>query len=167
MEHTIPALLIAAIMVLAGVLIADVTHNSLTTVNESWREMEAISEERLGTDLSVVSSVVGATGVDVTAVVANDGRTVLEDFAHMDMIISYNGADLQRHSTWLPYTEDAIQPDNTWTITAIAPDARNPGKLDTGELMTIRIQLGPATVASADRWFVLTSDTGVSYTVYF
>jgi len=166
MEHSIPALLIASIIIVAGVLIAGVTNSSVNNVNESWREMETISEERLGTDLTVVSAV-GATGLDITAVVSNEGRTQLSDFEHMDMIVSYDGADLQRHQIWLPYSEDPVQPDNTWTVTSILPDAHNPGILDTGENLTIFIKLSPAALAGPDRWLVLSTGTGVAYTVYF
>jgi len=167
MEHSISALFIAAIIVVAGTLIAGVTNSSVNNVNESWREMETISEERLGTDLTVVSTVVGLTGLDITAVVSNEGRTQLSDFEHMDLIVSYDGADLQRHQIWMPYDENLVQPDNTWRVTSILPDAHNPGILDTGENLTVFIKLSPAAIASPDRWLVLSTGTGVAYTVYF
>jgi|FLYL01.1.fsa_nt_gi archaellum component FlaF (FlaF/FlaG flagellin family) len=167
MEQSIPALVVAAVMIVAGVLIASVTNNSVETVNESWREMERIAESRLGTDLTVLSTSVAPDGTQVTAVVRNEGRTQLYDFEHMDLIVNYDGADLQRHNVWLPYSEEVPQPANTWTVSAIAGDFHNPGILDTGEEMTLTILLDPATVAGSDRWLVLATDTGVSYTVYF
>ena len=165
MEHSIPALVIGAIMIVAAVVIAQVASNSLDTVNQSWREMETISEERLGTDLSVLSTQVDGTNTQVTAVLVNQGRTSIDDFQHMDMIMNYDGADSQRHMTWLPYT-DVLQ-DNTWTVTGIANDFHNPGVFDTGEQMTVKIQLNPATQAGPNRWLVLSTETGVAYTVYF
>jgi hypothetical protein len=167
MEHSIPALLIASIIIVAGVLIAGVTNSSVNNVNDGWREMEVISEERLGTDLAVVSTGVDPTGVEVTAQVLNDGRTQLSDFEHMDLIMSYDGSDAQRHQVWLPFDESPAQPDNTWAIAGIQNDYHNPGILDTGEEMTIRIRVNPATVAGPDRWLVLSTGTGVAYTVYF
>lgn len=167
MEHSIPALLLASIIIVAGVLIAGVTNRSVTTVNDSWRDMEVISEERLGTDLSVTSATADVGGLEVTAIVANEGRAQLSDFEHMDLIISYDGVDLQRHQVWLPYDEALVQPDNSWQVAAIAPDFHNPGIVDAGESLTIRIKLSPAAIGSPERWLVLSTGTGVAYTVYF
>ncbi len=167
MEHTIPALLIASIIIVGGVLIAGVTNSSVNNVNSSWREMEVISEERLGTDLAVVSTSVDGSGAEITAQVRNQGRTQVSDFSHMDLIVSYDGSDSQRHQIWLPFDESPSQPDNSWSITGISNDYHNPRIVDTGEEMTIRIRVSPVTVASPDRWLVLSTGTGVAYTVYF
>lgn len=166
MEHSIPALLIASIMILGSVLIADVTTNSVDNINQGWREMEAISEERLGTDLTIVTTVLDGAGTTVTAVVRNDGRTAIDDFAAMDIIVNYEAVDTQRYINWLSYVDGALS-DNTWTVSSIAGDYRNPGVLDTGEEMTIEIRLSPAVGSAPERWLVLSTETGVAYTAYF
>ncbi len=167
MEQSIPALLIGAILIIASVLIAGVTNSSVQTVNDSWREMEGISEERLGTDLTVASTIVSVDTLEITMVVLNEGRTPLDDFDHMDLIINYDGADLQRHNTWLPYTEATIQPSNTWKLTSILNDFHNPGIVDTGEQVTLTAKVSPGVLVGPDRWLVLSTETGVAYTVYF
>lgn len=167
MEQTIPALLVAAIMILSGVLLADVTTSSVDNINQSWREIEAITEERLGTDLSVQSTTVNGGGDELTIDVLNEGRTPIEDFELMDLIISYDGQDAQRYAAWLPFSDEATQSDNTWQVTSIANDFRNIGVLDTGEQMTVRVLLDPPTDVGPDRWVVFATDTGISYTVYF
>jgi len=167
MEHLIPALVVAAVIVFGGVILADATRGSLETVDESWRDIEAISEERLGTDLTVVSTQVTDGGATVTAVIANEGRTSIVEPSHMDLIINYNGADLGRHITWLPYTEDTLQPSNTWKLGAILSDYHNPGIVDTGEQMAAIIKVSPGVLIGPDRWLVLSTETGVAYTVYF
>jgi hypothetical protein len=111
MEQSIPALLIASIMIIGSVLIAGATNSSISMVNESWRDMEAMSEERLGTDLTVVSTSVSGDSLEVTAVVSNRGRTPLGKYEHMDMIVNYEGLDAQRHIVWVPYSEVSPQPD--------------------------------------------------------
>ena len=165
MEQTIPALIIAAVMIAAGILLADITTDSVTDVNDSWRQIEAVAVDRLGTDLSI--SNVAAGGAQVTFDVLNDGRTAIDEFDDMDLIITYDGTDLNRYSVWLPFNEDVVQPDNTWQVTTILNDYRNPGVLDTGEQMTIRIQLNPPADVGPNRWLVLATSTGLSYTVYF
>ena len=167
MEQSIPALLIGAILIIASVLLASVTNSSVQTVNDSWREMEAISEDRLGTDLTVVSTQVSVDTFEVAMVVLNEGRTPLDDFDHMDLIINYDGTDLQRHNAWLPYTEAAVQPSNTWKLTGILNDYHNPGIVDTGEQVTLTAKVNPGVLVGLDRWMVLSTETGVAYTVYF
>ena len=167
MEHAIPALVIAAIIVVGGVILADATRGSLQTVDESWRDIEAISEERLGTDLTVVSTQVADGGATVTAVIKNEGRTSIAEPSHMDLIINYDGTDDQRHVVWLPYAETSPPGDNQWTVDSISGDYRNPGILDTGEEMTIEIRLNPFTGDGPDRWLVLATETGVAYSIYF
>ena len=167
MEHLIPALVVAAVIVFGGVILADATRGSLETVDESWRDIEAISEERLGTDLTVVSTQVTDGGATVTAVIANEGRTSIVEPSHMDLIINYDGTDAERHVVWLPYTDTSPPGDNEWTVDSISGDYRNPGILDTGEEMTIRIHLNPATEDGPDRWLVLSTETGVAYSIYF
>lgn len=167
MEQTIPALIIAAIMITAGILLANITTQSVTDVNESWRQIEAIAEDRLGTDLAISNTAVGGAGTEVTFDVLNDGRTPIYDFDDVDVIISYDGTDTNRYSVWLPFDENVTQPDNTWQVTTIINDSRNPGVLDMGEQMSIRIKLNPATDVGPDRWFVFSTSVGIFYTVYY
>ncbi|MFQ5472466.1 MAG: hypothetical protein ACE5FA_06235 [Dehalococcoidia bacterium] len=167
MEQTVPALIIAAIMIAAGVLLADVTTDSVSTFSESWRQVEAIAEDRLGTDLSITNTAVGGGGAEITFDVLNNGRTPIDDFDDVDLIISYDGTDLNRYAVWLPFNEDVSQPDNTWQVTSFLNDYHNIGVLDMGERMSVRIKLNPPTDVGPDRWFVLATETGVSYTVYY
>ena len=167
MEHAIPALVVAAVIVFGGVILADATRGSLETVDESWRDIEAISEERLGTDLTVVSTQVTDGGATVTAVIKNEGRTSIAEPSHMDLIINYDGTDDQRYVVWLPYTETSPPDDNQWTVDSISGDYRNPGILDNGEEMTIELRLNPFTGDGPDRWLVLATETGVAYSIYF
>lgn len=166
MEHTIPALVLAAILIVGGVMLAGVTNSSVDKVNQSWREIEALSEERLGTDLTVVSTQVTGGGADVAVVLGNEGRTPIREPSLMDVIVNYDGTDDERYVAWLPYTDGALQ-DNTWTVTGISDDYRNPGVLDAGEEMTIAIRLNPATKDGPGRWLVVATETGISYSIYF
>ena len=167
MEHAIPALVIAAIIIVCGVVLADATRGSLQTVDQSWRDIEAISEERLGTELTVVSTNVADGGATVSLVMKNEGRTAITEPAHLDLIINYDGADDERHVVWLPYTESSPPGDNEWTVDSISGDYRNAGILDSDEEMTVQIRLNPPTEDGPDRWLVLATDTGVAYSIYF
>lgn len=166
MENTIPGLVIAAILIVAGAVIAGVTSSSVNTVGDSWRDINLVTEERLGTEMGIVSTSVGNGDTDITVSISNSGRTSIYDPSFMDVIVNYPGTDNDRHLLWVPYTDGAVQ-DNTWTVSAITGDYRNPGVLDPGEEMTLLIRINPATLAGPDRWLVISSDSGVTYTVYF
>lgn len=166
MEHSIPALVVAAILIIGGAVIAGVMGSSVDTVGDSWRDINVVSEERLGTQLTVVSTSVGNGGSDISVNISNSGRTSIYDPSRMDVIINYNGTDNERHLLWVPYSDGALQ-DNTWTVSAISGDYRNPGVLDPGEEMTIQIRISPATEDGPDRWLVISTDTGVTYSIYF
>jgi archaellum component FlaF (FlaF/FlaG flagellin family) len=167
MEHAIPALVIAALIVVGGVVLAGVTNSSLDNVGQSWRDMEALSEERVGTDLTVVSTDVTSGGGDLTVVLSNRGRTAIQQPSLMDLIINYDGSDDERYVLWLPYSDNNPPGDNQWTVDSISGDYRNPGVLDTGEDMTIQIHLNPATKDGPNRWLVLATEAGIAYTIYF
>jgi archaellum component FlaF (FlaF/FlaG flagellin family) len=166
MEHSIPALVVAAVLIVGGAVIASVMGSSVDTVGDSWRDINQITEERLGTELSVVSTSVGGGGSDISVNISNSGRTSIYDPSYMDVIINYDGTDDERHLLWVPYTDGALQ-DNTWTVSAITGDYRNPGVLDPGEEMAIQIRINPATQGGPDRWLIVSTDTGVTYTIYF
>jgi len=167
MEHAIPALVIAALIVVCGVTLAGVTNSSIDNVGQSWRDMEALSEERLGTDLAVVSTDVTGGGADVTLVLSNEGRTAIQQPSLMDMIINYEGTDDERYVLWLPHTGDNPPGDNQWTVDSISGDYRNPGIFDRGEEMTIKIHLSPAIKDGPSRWLVLATEAGITYSIYF
>jgi archaellum component FlaF (FlaF/FlaG flagellin family) len=167
MEHAIPALVIAALIVVCGVTLAAVTNNSIDNVGQSWRDMEALSEERLGTDLTVVSTEVTGAGADLTVVLGNEGRTAIQEPPLMDLIINYEGTDDERYIVWLPYTDSNPPGNNQWTVDSISGDYRNPGIFDGGEEMTIDIRLNPAIKDGPNRWLVLATEAGITYSIYF
>jgi hypothetical protein len=84
----------------------------------------------------------------------------------MDLIVNYDGAG-GRYDLWLPYTETAPQPTDTWTVTSISNDNKNPGILDYGEDVNISVELAVPVTGPTNRWFSLATETGVSYTVGF
>src|SRR3972149_9932909 len=138
--------------------------SSVDTVGDSWRDINLITEERLGTELSVVSTSVGGGGSDISVTINNSGRTSIYDPSYMDVIINYNGADDERYLLWVPYTGGALE-DNTWTVSAVSGDYRNPGVLDPGEEMTRQIRINPATQDGPDRWLVISNDNAGAYSI--
>ncbi len=167
MEHTVPALIVAAAILIGGLVMTGVTTGALERVDRSWRDMLTVAEERVGSDLELVSASLSGDGRQVTLVMRNVGRVAIVDPRLLDVIVTYRDTSGQRHSLWLPYADGPLQ-DNTWQVTAIGNDRRNPGILDPGESMEVAVQVSPAMdTANSDRWLVLALASGVSYTIYF
>lgn len=166
MESTIPAIVIAGVLIIAAAVLGNVTNRSVNSVGDAWRDMEVVSEARLGTELEPVSATLDPAGDEVTLTLQNNGRTSIANFEHMDVIANYDGLT-GRFSTWLAYTELALQPDNSWRVTAILNDNKNPGILDTGEQLTINVQLAPDVTGPGNRWLSVATETGVTYSVTF
>ncbi len=125
MEHTIPALIVAAAILIGGLVMTGVTTNALERVDRSWRDMLSVAEERMGSVLEQVSASVSPDGTQVRLVMKNVGRVPITDPRLMDVIVSYYDAGGQQHSRWLPYADGPLR-DNTWQIASISNDRRNP-----------------------------------------
>ncbi len=166
MENTIPAIVIAGVLIISAAVLGNVTNRSVSNVGDAWRDMEAVSEQRLGTELEPVSATLDGGNQVVTLTLENNGRTSISNFGRMDVIANYDGLT-GRFSTWLAYTELALQPDNSWRVTGILNDNKNPGILDNGEQLTIDVQLTPAVDGPTNRWLSVATETGVTYTVTF
>jgi hypothetical protein len=52
-------------------------------------------------------------------------------------------------------------------VDSISGDYRNPGIFDSGEEMTIKIHLRPGTKDGPNRWLVLATEVGITYSIYF
>jgi len=167
MEQSVPALVIAVVMVVGSLMMAGVTTGALDTLEGAWREMVTSAEERVGTQLSPLTSELSADGRLLRVHLRNEGRVVLGDPRLMDVIITYRDPNGQVHTLWLPYADGPLS-DNTWTVEAIGGDRRNPGLLDPGEVMAMAVQVNPPVDgANPLRWLVLVTASGLSYVVYF
>ncbi|GBD14399.1 hypothetical protein HRbin25_00272 [bacterium HR25] len=167
MEQTIPSLILAAAMIMTSLVVAGAARTYWSSTAPSLKEAVATAEQRLGTELSVTDKSLNAGGDRVTVTLENRGRTPIADPRLMDLMVSYTDQAGQRHSSWYPYADGPLQ-QNTWTITAIQGDRRNPGMVDPGETMVLEVWLDPPVdTANTDRWLVVSTPSGLSYTVYF
>jgi len=167
MEQSVPALILAAVMVVGSLVMAGVTTGAMGTLEGSWRQMLTVAEERLGTQLSLVGSELSPDGHLLRVHLRNDGRVTIADPRLMDVIVTYHDPQGALHTMWLPYADGPLQ-NNTWTVEAIGGDRRNPGLADPEEVMTLAIRLQPPVdVANDARWLVVVAPSGVSYTFYF
>ncbi len=89
MEHTIPALIVAAAVLVGALVMTGVTTGAVERVDRSWRDMLAVAEERVGSALEQVSTSLSPDGTQVTVLLKNAGRVAIVDPRLMDVIIDW------------------------------------------------------------------------------
>jgi len=166
MENGIPALIIAAILMLATVFLARSGFLGVDAVGQELRESEARYAEQSRTGISVTSTAIDGPGANVTFVVRNDGQTPIADFARMDVVLQYFGETGTRFDKWIAYTSGALASD-TWTTGAFTDDIFEPGILNPGESVEILARVNPVVGAGSTNWAVIGSERGVTVQTYF
>lgn len=166
METSIPALLVAAIMLMSTVVLARSGYTSFDTLGQSWKAMEDRAGEQFRTLLSVTDTQVDETGANVTVILSNDGQSAIGDFERMDVVVQYFSESSTYYMRWIPYTSGALE-SNTWTVQSIANDVFEPGLFNPGEELTMVIRLNPPVGLSTTNWVIISTKLGVSLSAYF
>ena len=164
MDSILPALLAVTILILASLFIGKSSFTSFQVLGESWQDAEERSIERVRSDISITS--ISASGPSVDVVVRNDGATPVVDFSRMDVVVQYTSGG----SSFITYvdftTQSTPQPDGTWRVLSISDDVIDPGILNTGESMTMRVRLIPAP-GIGSHWLQVTTELGISASSFF
>ena len=161
METSIPALLIAAILMITTVVMARSGYNSVDRLGESWQVMEQRLEEQVRTELTPVETLVDPSYANITVRLRNDGQTPVADWARMDVVVQYFSESGTRYARWIPYTSGALR-SNTWTLVNIENDTFEPGVLNPGEIAQIRIRINPLMGAGTNGWVIVSTENGVT-----
>lgn len=166
MENGLPAILIAAILMLSTVLMARGGFLGADAIGQSLRQ----SEERYGqqnrTGLTVTDTAVDPSGANITITMRNDGQTPVGTFASMDIVVQYFAEGGGRYDKWLPYTSGALGSD-TWTTGTFTNDVFEPGILNPGESVQIRMRVNPVVGTGTTNLAIIGTDKGVTVQTYF
>jgi flagellar protein FlaF len=166
MENGLPALMIAAILMLSTVMMARGGYLGADAIGQSLRESESRYGQQNRTGVTVTNSSIDGSGANVTITVRNDGQTPIADFAAMDIVVTYFGESGTRYDKWLAYTAGALSSD-TWRTANFNPDLFEPGILNAGEEMDIELRVNPAVGPATTNWIVVGTDRGVTAQAYF
>jgi archaellum component FlaG (FlaF/FlaG flagellin family) len=161
METSIPALLVAAILMITTVVMARSGYSSVDRISHSWQVMGQRLEEQVRTELSVVDTSVDPSYANITLRLRNDGQTVVADWARMDVVVQYFSESGTRYVRWMPYTSGALQ-SNTWTMVNIENDSFEPGVLNPGEVVQVLIRINPLMGTDTSAWVVVSTENGVT-----
>lgn len=166
MENGLPALMLAAIMMLATVLMARGGFLGADAIGMSLRESETRYAEQNRTGLAVTNTSIDGSGANITLTVRNEGQTPIADFPGMDVVVQYFDENGDRYDTWIPFTSGPIA-SNTWTASNFQNDLFEPGILNADESMDITVRVNPVVGAATVNWAIIGTDKGVTVQSYF
>ena len=166
MENGLPALLIAAILMLSTVVMARGGFLGADAIGQSLRQSQTSYEQQNHTILTVTGTSIDSTGANVTITVRNDGQTAVADFASMDVVVQYFGVGGARYDKWLPFIAGPLAAD-TWTTGTFTNDLFEPGILNTGESVQILIRVNPVVAPATTNLAVIGTEKGVTVQTYF
>jgi archaellum component FlaF (FlaF/FlaG flagellin family) len=164
METSIPAVIVSAILMVSALVLARSGYQSVDQMGQLWKQMEVRSSEQVHTELTITNVTANSPYVDVDLL--NGGSTTLADYDHMDVLVQYTDGGGTPVLAWIPYTSGALA-QNTWTIQGITNDAFEPGILNPGETLRMRIWLDPAAGVGTTNRLVIASDLGVTTSIAF
>jgi flagellar protein FlaF len=166
METGLPALVIAAILMLASVFIARSGFVGADRIGQSLRQSEARFGQQNRTGLSVNQTSIDASGANITVTIENEGQTALADWAAMDVLVQYFDEDGTRYDKWIAYTDGALASD-TWTTGSFTDDVFEPGILNSGEQMEIDIRINPVAGPGTTNRVIVVTERGVGVDASF
>ena len=166
MENGLPALMIAAILMLASVMMARGGFLGADAIGESLRQSEARYAQQNRTGLTVTGSSIDGSGANVTLTVRNDGQTAIADFSAMDLVVQYFGESGTRYDKWIAFTAGGLASD-TWRAQNFQNDVFEPGILNAGESMDVVVRVNPVVGAGTVNWAIIGTEKGVTTQAYF
>jgi hypothetical protein len=165
MESGLPALMIAAILMLSSVLIARGGYLGADAIGQTMRESEARYGQQNRTGLTITAVTVDPTGANIAVTVRNDGATPLGDWVAMDVLVQYFGETGTRYDKWLSYAQ--VLGSDTWTTGPFTSDVFEPGILNQGESVELQLRVNPVIGASTTNRAIIGTDRGVTVSTYF
>jgi hypothetical protein len=164
METSIPAVIVSAILMVSAMVLARSGYRSVDEMGQIWKEMEARSSEQVHTRLTITNVTSSTPYVDVD--LRDDDSAALANYDRMDVLVEYTTGGGAPVLAWIPYTNGAPAP-NTWIVQGIINDAFEPGILNPGETLRMRIWLDPPAGVGTTNRLVIATDLGVTISTPF
>jgi hypothetical protein len=164
METSIPAVIVSAILMVSAMVLARSGYRSVDQMGQIWKEMEARSAEQVHTRLTITNVTSSTPYVDVD--LRDDDSTALANYDRMDVLVEYTTGGGAPVLAWIPYASGPLA-KNTWTVQGIINDAFEPGILNPGETLRMRIWLDPPAGGGTTNRLVIATDLGVTVSTSF
>ncbi len=155
--------------------VASASLSSADQVSLAWDGMARRHAERGRSELTLVSADLAPTSTNIDVSLRNSGQIVLRRFSDWDVIVRYyatstnQGMKLQ----WLSYSTSSPS-SGKWTVdgiymnaAALTSEVYDPGVLNPGEEVVVRLNITPAIPTSTDNLVSIATSNGVTVTVPF
>lgn len=150
MSSILAGLIILTLILLAILTVSQAFLASQDTLAASWREMESRTEEQSRTQLNLIDAQTANGGTLIDLTLRNEGQAKLTDFDRWDVVLQYYADGGTYITDWYPYTGGSFPGIHHWAVVGIyfdaglgTPEVYDPGILDPGEEMVVRIQVMP------------------------
>jgi archaellum component FlaF (FlaF/FlaG flagellin family) len=174
MESALVSLIIITVALFAALTLSSSYFSMQDAFMVARQEMEERSQERARTALTLVGAETQNGGAIIQITLKNDGATRLADFDQWDVVVQYYTAAGVYVTNWFPYVEAATPGDNQWTVAGIytsvaeaIPEAYEPGILNPGEEIVIRIKVLPEIGPDTTNLATVAVSNGVSQSAIF
>jgi hypothetical protein len=172
MSNAFVALIIIALMLVALMSWSQVSFDWVDSSIQSWKQTVAAAREVSRTDIAVTSANVTAPYVEVLT--ENSGKVHLGQFSDWDVLVQYYDGNSTYNIGSLAYTTDAAPSSDEWTVATIYSDNTRtqtevfePGVLNPGELMLMRLRLNPQPGGNTTNLVAISSPNGVRTSAQF
>ena len=174
MESALVSLILITVVLFGVLTLSDSYFVTQDTILAATQVREELSEERVRTSFMLVSAETQSAGSLVEITIKNMGSTKLADFDQWDLMLQYYTATGDYLTSWYPYMQGTTPDDNQWSVvgiyttaaTAVA-EAHEPGILNTGEELLIRVRLVPPVGAETTNIATLAVANGVTFSAIF
>ncbi|MCL6430346.1 MAG: hypothetical protein K6V36_05725 [Anaerolineae bacterium] len=167
METTIAAVIIVALILFGMLTLAHGYLSAQDEILQSWRATEQRMQEQARTSLQLVEAAILPSLDEVELTIRNDGSTRLADLETWDIVLEYD-AMATWVARWYPYASPLARGQNEWTIVGIyqdaaqaRPEVREPGILNPGEEMVVRIAVSPPVLGTGGGVAAIAAPNGV------
>ena len=165
METALISLVCFAIIIVGTLTTVMTSFHAASTVSGSLKEMEEQAADIRRTEINAVDNA-DTGGEDFYITVVNEGQTNLAQFTKWDVIAQYE-RDGTVYLTYLEYTTDADPGSNRWSVDGIYaldndPEVLDPGILNPGETMELRIDLDPGLSIGDNGRITVSTPNGVT-----
>jgi len=172
MSTVITALVMIAMMLTTGLAIAQSSLTSVDYMAQCWKEAESAAQETSRTDISVLDAQTAGGFVEV--LVYNSGSVHIAQFPKWDVLVHYYDDYGDYYIVEAEYTEGTVPGDNQWCVAGIYTDDTlgqdevfEPGILNPGEVMLLRVNLVPPPYGGTMCWVTVSTPGGVKTSVQF
>lgn len=169
MESALASIILMATLLFGVLTLSETYFATQNTLLVATQEMTARSQEQTHTALTLITAATKNAGANVELTFRNTGSAKVADFEQWDVIVQYYTVQDAYLVKWIPYAESATPGDNKWgvggiylTAATLTPEVYEPGILNPGEEMVVRLKLFPIVGVKTTNLVAIAVANGVS-----